>query len=222
MAQQLFHNPNDQAESIVHNPFNKWSVSQKEGKKTPTQFFGNESKRLVNMSPNDYYKFVSHMIGVNPDDLKKQRYLTTNEISVDDIQQKMRAGVTFDTPWLRLTDSGEPGTVRPHWQEGLHRMLAAGQLYGMDTKFPTYIAFENDPWNELDTLSMDDFIKHYDKTRLDRYNKEQERERIRNQEIDDMNKELTARHFGKLLDEVTPEMIKQYLKYESDEFKWDE
>ena len=218
MAQQVFKSPSAQAESIVNNPFNRWSVSQKEGKKTPSAFFG-ESKRLVNMSPNDYFKLVASQSGTTPEKLMENRQRVPNELSVDDIRQKMREGDLFDTPWIRLMDAGEKGTVRPYWQEGLHRMLAAGQEYGMDTKFPIYLAYDNDPWNEIDTLSMDDFIKHYDTKRLERYNKQQERERIRNQEIDDYYKDATARHFNILLEQVTPELIKQYKKYEDDYLK---
>lgn len=219
MAQQRFSSPLQASESLIKNPFNIYSISQEKGKKTPSAFFGNESKRLVNMSPNDYFKFVSHQVGTTPEKLIAQRQKTPNELSVDDIRKKMREGVQFDTPWLRLMDRGEPGTVRPYWQEGLHRMLAAGQEYGMDTKFPTYIAYENDPWNEIDTLSMDDFIKHYDNTRLDRYNKYKEQERLKQQELEDFYKQETADRFGILLDAVTPELIAQYKKEEDEMWK---
>ena len=213
---QVFKSPETQAESIVNNPFDIYSLSQEKGKKTPSAFFGNESKRLVNMSPNDYFKFVSHQVGTTPERLMEQRQRVSNELSVDEIRKKMREGVKFDTPWLRLMDRGEPGDVNPYWQEGLHRMLAAGQEYGMDTKFPTYIAYENDSWNEMDTLPMDDFIKHYDKTRLERYNKYKEKERLKQQELDDFYKQETADRFGILLDAVTPELIARYKKEEDD------
>ena len=219
MAQQAFHNPIQAADSLS-NPFDINSVSQKKGMKNPSAFFEfDEGKRLVNMSPNDYFKLVASQSGTTPEKLMNHRQTIPNELSIDDIRKKMREGVRFDTPWIRLMDSGEKGTVRPYWQEGLHRMLAAGQEYGMDTKFPVYLAYENDPWNEIDTLSMDDFINHYDNTRLSRYKKKQEREAIRQKEIDDYYKGATARHFHKLIDEVTPELIKQYMKYEDDLLK---
>lgn len=218
MAQQQFKTPIQQAESIVNNPFNIYSVSQEKGKKTPSAFFGNESKRLVKMSPNDYFKFVSHQIGTTPEKLIAQRQRVSNEMSVDDIRKKMREGVQFDTPWLRLMDAGEPGTVNPYWQEGLHRMLAAGQEYGMDTKFPTYIAYENDPWSEIDTLSMDDFIKNYDNKRLDRYNKRKNAELQEEENNKQWYKEAAARHFKIPLDLVTDEHIKAYEKFEDDLF----
>ena len=215
---QVFKSPNAQAESIVNNPFDIYSLSQEKGKKTPSAFFGNESKRLVNMSPNDYFKFVSHQVGTTPERLMEQRQRVSNELSVDEIRKKMREGVKFDTPWLRLMDRGEPGDVNPYWQEGLHRMLAAGQEYGMDTKFPTYIAYENDPWNEIDTLSMDDFIKHYDDKRLDRYNKRKNAELQEEENNKQWYKEMASRHFKVPLDQVTEEQIKAYEKFEDDLF----
>lgn len=209
---QVFKNPNSQAESIINNPFNIHSVSQQKGKKNPSAFFG-FSHRLVNMSPNDYFKFVASQSNTTPEKLMENRQNVANEMTVDDMRSKMREGVKFDTPWLRLLDSGEKGTVSPYWQEGLHRMLAAGQEYGMDTKFPTYIAYENDPWNEIDTLSMDDFIKHYDDTRLSRYNK---RKQVELQEQEDDNeywKKEAASHFKLPVESITQEHIDKYMSY---------
>ena len=223
MAQQVSKNINGVVNNLTNNPFNIYSVSQEKSKKSPTAFFGS-SKRLVNMSPNDYFKLVASQSGTTPEKLMEHRQRIPNELSIDDIRKKMREGVQFDTPWVRLMDSGEKGTVRPYWQEGLHRMLAAGQEYGMDTKFPIYLAYDNDQWDEIDTLPMDDFIKYYDDTRLKRYNMEQERERIQKQEIDDFNRQETADYFNVLLESVTPEMIREYLKYEDSLFKdeWDD
>jgi len=166
------------------------------------------------MSPNDYYKFVSHQIKTTPEKLMEHRNKIKNQLSVDEMRTMMRNGVKFDTPWLRVDDSGEPGTTSPYWQEGLHRMLAAGQEYGMDTKFPIYLGYENDPWGEMDTMSMDDFIKHYDQTRLDRYNKRKQAELEQKRKWEQMDKEFAAAHFKVPLDQVTPEMVKEYKKWE--------
>lgn len=201
-------------------PFNQWSVSQEKGRNTPSAFFGG-SKRLVNLSPNDYYKLVASQTNTTPEKLIASRTKNTNEISTDDIQKKMREGVKFDTPWIRLNDAGEKGSTDVYFQEGLHRMLAAGREYGMDTKFPIYLAYENDPWNDIDKIPIDDFIKHYDDTRLKRYNMRQEREREHQRQIDEFNKEMAADLFKVGLDQVTPEMIKQYLKYEDELFRDD-
>ena len=213
-----YKNPLEQSEDFT-SPFNKWKVSTESESMSPSAFFKDESKRLVNMSPNDYFKFVSHQIGTTPEKLMEQRSRVANQLSVDDIQKKMHEGVKFDTPWLRVLDRGEKGTVVPYWQEGLHRMLAAGREYGMDRKFPIYLGFENDPWNELDSMTMNDFINYYDSKRQERqeaYKKQQEEE---DQQREDLNLEFAADYFGVSKDQVTPEMLKQYKKYEDDLFK---
>lgn len=207
--------PLEQAESI--NPFNKLKISDERGSVSPSSFFSlenGESKRLVNMSPNDYYKFVSHQIGTTPEKLMEHRTKHANLISTDEIQKKMREGTKFDTPWLRLTDRGQVGTTPVYWQEGLHRMLAAGREYGMDTKFPIYIGYENDPWNELDSMSMDDFIKHYDTTRQSRYDKYNADQKAEDERLAALEKQWTAAHFKVPVEQVTPEMIKEYQKWE--------
>lgn len=213
-------NPLELANEII-SPFNKYKISQEKGRESPSSFFGNQSKRMINMSPNDYFKFVSHQIGSTPDKLMKQREKNPNELTVDDIRSKMRNGTKFDTPWLKLMDKGNKGEVRPYWQEGLHRMLAAGQEYGMDTKFPIYLAYDNDPWNEIDSMSMDDFINYYDEKRSKRQKDYEEQERLEKEEQDYQQKKETALYYGKLLEEVTPELIAQYSREMDDLFKED-
>lgn len=211
---ETYKTPLEQSKSMS-NPFNKWKVSTERESVTPSSFFKDgESKRLVQMSPNDYFKFVSHQIGVTPEKLMEQRSRVPNQMSVDDMRKKMREGVLFDTPWLRVSDSGEPRTTSPYWQEGLHRMLAAGQEYGMDTKFPIYLGYENDPWGEMDTMNMDDFLKHYDDTRLARYNKRKEAEKAEQEKWANFERKEAAMHFNVSEDQVTPEMIKEYRKWE--------
>lgn len=171
------------------------------------------------MSPNDYYKFVSHQIGSTPDRLINDRLNRKNDISVEDMRKMMREGTKFDTPWLRLSERGEKGMTSPWWQEGLHRMLAAGQEYGMDTKFPVYLGYEDDPWNELDSMSMDDFIKHYDDTRQARWDEYQKREDDEKARNDAYWRREAADHFKIPLDQVTDEHVKKYNKFLDDLFK---
>ena len=220
MALQQFKTP----EPIIDNlatPFDVYKIYKGEG---PSNFFKNHvgsgiGHRLTHMSANDYYKLVASQSNTTPEKLMEHRQKYDNEMSVDDMRKKMREGTKFDTPWIVLMDRGEKGTVRPYWQEGLHRMLAAGQEYGMDTKFPVYLGYENDRWEKLDDMPMDDFIKYYDDTRLDRYNKYKQAEEAKQKEIDNYYKESTARWYHKLVDEVTPEMIRAYMKYEDELFK---
>lgn len=218
---ETYKTPLEQSKSMP-NPFNKWKVSTERESVSPSSFFKDgESKRIVQMSPNDYFKFVSHQIGTTPEKLMEQRARVPNQMSVDDMQKKMREGVLFDTPWLRVSDSGEPGSTSPYWQEGLHRMLAAGREYGMDTKFPIYLGYENDPWGQMDTMNMDDFLKHYDETRLNRYNKRKEAEEEQNKKWEELDKKYAAAHFHVPVEQVTPEMIKQYRKWEDDLWSMD-
>lgn len=217
---ETYKSPLEQSNALVddsYSPFNKWKISTENASVTPSSFFklsNGESKRLVNMSPNDYFKFVSHQIGTTPEKLMEHRSRVANQMSVDEMRKKMREGVKFDTPWLRVLDSGEPRSTVPYWQEGLHRMLAAGQEYGMDKKFPIYLGYENDPWVELDSMSMDDFIKHYDDTRLARYNKAKQAELDQQKKFEEMDRKYAASHFGVPIEEVTPEMVKEYQKWE--------
>ena len=206
----------EQSERMTdNNPFDKWKISDERVSISTSSFFKDgELKRMVNMSANDYYKFVSHQIGSTPEKLMEQRARVPNQLSVDEMRKLMRGGTKFDTPWLRLTDSGEPGTTTPYWQEGLHRMLAAGQEYGMDTKFPIYIGYENDRWDNIDKIPMDDFLKEYDATRLDRYNKRKQAEKEQEEKWRQMDREYAAAHFHVPVEQVTPEMIKEYQKWE--------
>lgn len=207
-----YKSPLEQSNALINdkNPFNPNSISH-DRHVTPNDLFDNH--RLTKMSPNDYYKFVSHQIGQNPEDLIKHRMNHPNEISIDDMRKMMREGTKFDTAWLRLSDDGEPGTTSPYWQEGLHRMLAAGQEYGMDTKFPVYIGYENDSWDDLDTMSMDDFIKHYDDTRLKRYNERKQREKDEEEANNAYWRREAAKHFKIPEEQATQEHIDKYIKF---------
>lgn len=209
---EQYKTPLEQSSALLEDksPFNTASISQ-DKHKTPRDMF--ESYRLTQMSPNDYYKLVSHIAGYKPEDLMKNRQNHPNELSTEEIRKMMREGTKFDTPWLKLSDRGEPGMTSPYWQEGLHRMLAAGQEYGMDKKFPVYLGYETDPWNQLDEMSIDDFAKHYDETRLKRHNIHKQEEEEKEKERDEYWKEEAADHFKIPKEQVTQEHVDKYLKY---------
>ena len=212
-----FKSPIEQSNALLEDrsPFDTSRISRRRDQ-TPDSIF--ENHRLIQMSPNDYYKFVSHQIGSTPDRLINDRLNRKNDISVEDMRKMMREGTKFDTPWLRLNERGEKGMTSPWWQEGLHRMLAAGQEYGMDTKFPVYIGYEDDPWNELDSMPMDDFIKHYDDTRQARWDEYQKREADEKARNDAYWRREAADHFKIPLDQVTDEHVKKYNKFLDDLF----
>lgn len=200
----------------INSPFDTKIISRNKDETPETRF---NNHRLTRMSPNDYYKFVASQINTTPEKLMAHRQNKPNEMSVDDMRAKMRSGTKFDTPWLVLTDYGSKGSIPIYFQEGLHRMLAAGQEYGMDAKQPVYIGYDTDKWNQLDTMPMDDFIKHYNEVRQSRYDDLKAKEELNQREIDKMNRELTAEWLNIPINQVTPEQIKKYLKYEDELFR---
>ncbi len=217
---EAFKTPIEQSNAMLEpkvQPFNTKSISQKKWQ-TPENMF--ENHRIVQMSPNDYYKFAAHFGHYKtPEALMRQRERVANEMSVADMRKAMREGRQFDTPWLKLDDAGDIGYHNAYWQEGLHRMLAAGQEYGMDTKFPVYLGYETDPWDEIEKMPMDKFIEHYDTTRKNRYD---EQVRLRNDEdarIEAEWRKDTADYFNIPVDQVTEEHIKKYNKFMDDLFK---
>lgn len=149
---QVFKNPIEQANEII-SPFNTRKVSHdlplnKEFK----------NRRLIKISPNDYYKLVSDQWKIPVDEIIDDRMKNYNKLSIDDMRKMMREGVKFDTPYIKLKDSGVGDA---NFQEGLHRMLAAGLEFGMDTKFPVYLGYQTNPWIDIDRIPMDEFLKVY-------------------------------------------------------------
>lgn len=95
------------------------------------QEYKNRTGEIVMMSPEDYfwecsqYGF-SHFVSVN--NLKKQR--RANQANVDYLKDLMKKGTKVDMCYINKAD---------HGQEGLHRMMAAGDLYGWSKKFPVLV-----------------------------------------------------------------------------------
>ena len=194
------------------NPFNTRRISHISGR-TPKSMLG-DNRRLINLSANDYYKLVANQWNTTPEEVMKSRQTHTNEMSIEDMRKHLQSGKKFDTPYIKLLDDGSG--IALDFQEGLHRMLAAGQEYGMDTKFPVWLGYETDPWNEIDTMSMDDFLKHYETTRNKR-NEEWVNEQKRKKEEDEKRKRrIIAKDYGVSPEELTQEMIDEY------DAEWDE
>lgn len=115
----------------------------------------NRTGRIVMMSPNDYFKACSaygfeNYVSVS--NLKKQRgqdYKLNNKY-----KKMMQDGVKFDMCYINYAD---------HTQEGLHRMMVAGELYGWDTKFPVlvievYDKQREEEWKKI--RAFNDFTIH--------------------------------------------------------------
>lgn len=129
-----------------------------------------DNRRLVRMTADDYYKLAANEVGLKWQDLQDQRRSVPNQISVADMADLMRKGEKFPTPWIHLNN--RLGMI-PHFQEGLHRMLAAKDVYGDKARFPVYLGFEKDaPYNDIEEAlekgTISDFIKKMNADRLQR------------------------------------------------------
>ena len=116
----------------------------------------NRTGEIVMMSPNEYISECSTKIFIDQngdgrhsmDDLKEQRYASKyndTQRLVDKYAEDMKSGDKFPLCYLNYADNG---------QEGLHRMMAAGQVYGWDTKFPVLVvtAYDQDIENKRQTM----------------------------------------------------------------------
>ena len=95
------------------------------------QEYKNRTGRIVMMTPEEYYEECSehawsHYVPV--DKLKSQR--KANEGTLEYLKKLLDRGGKFDLPFINKAD---------HGQEGLHRMMVAGDIYGWDTKFPVLV-----------------------------------------------------------------------------------
>lgn len=90
----------------------------------------NRKGEIVMMSPNQYYYECANNVF---QDSSVERLLSQRRSNSELIQQyeeDMKNGDKFPLCYINYADSG---------QEGLHRMMAAGNVYGWDTKFPVLI-----------------------------------------------------------------------------------
>lgn len=97
---------------------------------------------IVMMSPKEYYEKCSREIfrgRHSVDDLKRNRKSDGQGEAIEDLKkvitEKKRK---FPLPFLNYTE---------HGQEGLHRMMALGELFGWDEKFPVLVINYAD-WGE--------------------------------------------------------------------------
>lgn len=200
----------------INSPFDIKIISRKDSKDTPENRF--EKSRLIHLTTDDYFKLVANELNAKWQDLKDQRRRVANEISVKDIAKKMRAGQKFPTPWIHMSD--KLGNT-PHFQEGLHRMLAAGDVYGDKAKFPVYLGYWEDSkedFKDIENDDMDSYIQALNERKrqnqIDYDNAEWEKE----QEMKKQTKEFAADYFNVPFDKVTDDQIKEYEKYENDLF----
>ena len=106
----------------------------------------NRTGEIVMMSPEDYYWMCSqygfHKY-VPVKDLKRQR--SANSDLIEEYKEMMQNGTKFDMCYINKAD---------HGQEGLHRMMAAGDLYGWNKKYPVLVidVYDQDVENDRKLL----------------------------------------------------------------------
>ena len=168
--------------------------------------------RVEKLSPNQYVGFVANMLNTSPDKLIEHRRQHTDKTSIDDLKKLMSSGQKIDQPWLIL--NGNDGHV-PHFQEGLHRMIAYGDLYGFDNPVGITIGTDDrDDYQDIAKMNHKQFGE-YRKQVADRYKKSQEAK-----ELEQKQKEIkdVAEWYSVDPSKVTPELIKKYYKELDDEF----
>lgn len=88
----------------------------------------NRDGEVIQMTPSEYFYECAHKVfDTSVEELKRQRGLDN---LVDTYAQNMIDGDKFPLPYINYAD---------HGQEGLHRMMAAGQAFGWDVEFPVLI-----------------------------------------------------------------------------------
>lgn len=101
----------------------------------------NLTGKIIMMSPNEYYEACSRDIfngRSSVEDLKRSREYSKfkdNTSFIDKYKSLMQSGTKFPLCTLNYATPT---------QEGLHRMYAAGELYGWNTKFPVLVVEDYD------------------------------------------------------------------------------
>lgn len=90
----------------------------------------NRTGEVVMLSPNEYFSECANKVFSNSsvEDLKRQRSYD-KDLNAQ-YAEDMKSGDKFPLCYINYAD---------HNQEGLHRMMVAGDLYGWDTKFPVLV-----------------------------------------------------------------------------------
>ena len=89
----------------------------------------NRTGEIVYMSPDEYFRTCAENIfNVSVQNLKAQR--AANADAIAEYTEAMKRGDKFPLCYVNYADKS---------QEGLHRMMAAGNAFGWDTKFPVLV-----------------------------------------------------------------------------------
>jgi hypothetical protein len=113
----------------------------------------NRTGEIVYMSPNEYFKACADDIfHISQDRLEESRSVNTGTII--EYTSAMKRGDVFPLPYINYADKS---------QEGLHRMMAAGDAFGWNTKFPVLVVKALDDELEQQKRAFDllrDYERH--------------------------------------------------------------
>lgn len=95
----------------------------------------NRTGEIIMMTPEEYYEACSKIFNQSVNDLKYQR--SSNADAILKYTMDMLNGDVFPLPYVNFADKS---------QEGLHRMMAAGDAFGWDEEFPVLVvtAYDNE------------------------------------------------------------------------------
>ena len=119
----------------------------------------NRNGEIVMMSPNEYIQECATAIfngRVTPDGLKSQRYASHDENGehlITKYASDMKSGDKFPLCYINYANGQ---------QEGLHRMMAAGEAYGWNTKFPVLAVTVYDDQIEHENIVFSEYISFRD------------------------------------------------------------
>ena len=103
----------------------------------------NRTGEIVWMTPEEYYEACGKVFNKSAEDLKYER--SSNSKAILKYTMDMLNGDVFPLPYVNFAD---------HSQEGLHRMMAAGDAFGWDEEFPVLVVtpFDNDRYEYANKL----------------------------------------------------------------------
>ncbi len=103
----------------------------------------NRTGEIVYMSPNEYFRECASKIfnGMSQKALEDSR--SSNTDAIIEYTSAMKRGDVFPLPYINYADKS---------QEGLHRMMSAGDAFGWNTKFPVLVVTAYD--DEVETYQQ--------------------------------------------------------------------
>ena len=115
----------------------------------------NRTGEIVLMSPTEYFNECSqHGFSIGPVDVNHViQGRRADKESIQWLENHMKQGGKFYLPYIDYA---------AHSQEGLHRMMVAGDLYGWDTKFPVLVVTVYDEDVERENQLFQDYLDFRD------------------------------------------------------------